>query len=320
MQLSICIPTYNRPELLKRVLASLGDASAFIGQNVELVISDNSTDKQSEQIVHDFEKIWPGSITYRHNVPGIPRIDNQNQAISLATGKWIQVLHDDDYLLPGGLTKILDELNQTKPTDRVLLFGVKVVDQNDQPLRSHTFLRKKYLQPAVALRQILSNSSMVRMPAIVIHRDAYNRVGLWESGLEGKEDIAMYIKLFSVYGVHQIPSLTCAYFVHPEAESYDYFNEESITILSEIFERLVPQGILSNKVIKSSQSHFLHQFILAGAYRRLLLGDRPGARKIMGLFQMPELQKLGVSYRWALVRLAFNTACLGAKENHITQA
>ena len=226
MDLSICIPTYNRPDLLQRAVASVTDNPPYQARNVEIIISDNSTNDESEAIIAKLKETWPGKVIYRHNKPGIPRVDNQNQAITLATGQWIQVLHDDDYLLPDGLSKMLDELNRTPSTDRVLLFGVKVVDQNDQLLHSHTYRQNQFLQPTTALRKVLSNSSMVRMPAIVIHRDAYAEIGLWEDGLGGKEDFALFIRLFSTYGVRLLQAVTCAYFVHPGADSYALFNEE----------------------------------------------------------------------------------------------
>ena len=314
MQLSICIPTYNRPDLLRKALASLQDNPHPRMKNVEVIISDNSTNNESEALVTEFKQTWLGPVIYRHNVPALPRIDNQNQAITLATGKWIQVLHDDDYLLPEGLSKILDNLDRTVQSDRVLLFGVNVVDPNDRILRTHTYNHDHFLPPARALQRILSNSSMVRMPAIVIHRDAYAEVGLWESGLKGKEDIAMYIRLFSTFGVRLLRSVTCAYYVHPGADSYALFNEESISILANIFQKFVPSGVLPDKVLIKSQAQFFHQFILAGTYRRLQVGDRSGARKIMRLFKIPKVKKLGLSPRWALVRLAFTTVCLGAKK------
>ncbi len=318
--LSICIPTYNRPDLLQRALASVSDNAPSEAQNVEIIISDNSTNNESEAIVDEFKKTWPGTVLYRHNQPGLPRIENQNQAISMASGEWIQVLHDDDFLLPDGLPKIITDLINTSSSDRVLLFGVHVVDPNNQVLRTHTYKHNQFFPPPVALQRLLSNSSMVRMPAILIHRDAYAEIGLFESGYAGKEDFLIYIRLFSTYGLRVLPSVTCAYYVHPGADSYAIFNEEAITILTGIFQKFVPQGLLPEHVLRRAQTRYFHQFILAGTYRRLRLGDRIGARKVIDLFKMPEIRKLGLSPRWALIRLVFTAACLGAKDRKATQS
>lgn len=312
MKLSICIPTCNRPELLQRTLASVTHMPPPRASRVEIIVSDNSTDDRSAAVTARFTESWPGLVLYRQNRPGIPRVDNTNQCLALATGQWVQILHDDDYLLPGGLRRLLAGLDRTGPTDRVLLFSVRVVDHQGRRLRSQIFLRDRVLPPHLALQRLLSNSSLVRMPAIVVRRDAYMELGRFDSDLGGREDIAMWIRLFGAYGVRLFPLTTSAYMVHPAADSYAVCTPKEIATLTRIFQDLVPQGILSERGVRQCRAHFFHQFVLAGAFRRLRVGDRVGARKVMELFRMPEVRTLGLSLRWTPARMALATACIGA--------
>lgn len=314
MELSICIPTYNRPDLFRGALTSVVQSPSLPARNVEIVVSDNSTDDRSAAITARLTENWQGSVVYQHNSPGIPRVDNQNRCVSLATGRWVQILHDDDYLLRDGLSGMLAGLGRAGESDRVLLFGVRVVDRRGKLIRSQLFRRDRTLPPELALKRLLSNSSLVRMPAIVVRRDIYAEIGRFESGLDGKEDIAMWIRLFGAYGVRLLPLTTCAYRVHPGADSYAVCTPEAITTLTRIFSDTVPQGLLSDRVMRQCRAHFFHQFVLAGAFRRLRVGDRVGARKVMELFRMPEVRTLGPSPRWAPVRLAVATACVGAND------
>jgi hypothetical protein len=58
---------------------------------------------------------------------------------------------------------------------------------------------------------------------------------------------------------------------------------------------------------------FFHQFILAGAYRRLRVRRRAEARDVLRLFELPEVRNLGASPKWLPVRAAFTVATVGAR-------
>lgn len=91
--ISICIPAYKRTNYLKRLLDSI------VLQNFhdfEVIISDDSNDDSVVKLIADFkEKI---NIIYFHNNPSLRTPANMNFSISKATGEWIKILHDDDWL------------------------------------------------------------------------------------------------------------------------------------------------------------------------------------------------------------------------------
>ena len=162
-----------------------------------------------------------------------------------------------------------------------------------------------HLPPAVAVRRVLSNSSLVRFPSVVVERSAYERVGGFRDDVGGADDLDMWIRLFSRYGVTlEIPEAS-AYTIHPGADTETMFDERTIGHLLELFDSARGQGLIDLLDLELAQADYFHQFILGGAYRRLLTGDRAGARSIMALFDMPELADLGFSYRWAPVRVVF---------------
>jgi hypothetical protein len=57
--------------------------------------------------------------------------------------------------------------------------------------------------------------------------------------------------------------------------------------------------------IRRWQSGYFHQFILAGAYRRLRVGRWKEARDVLTLFGLPEVRELNLSPKWSLVRAVF---------------
>jgi glycosyltransferase involved in cell wall biosynthesis len=311
--LSIAIPTRDRPKLLQRALDSVVRATASMAEHAEVTVSDGSADDATGQVVQRFVADWPGRDRYVRNEPPLSLPENINRAIELTTGEWILQLHDDDYLLPDAGRIILDASRRAEPGQLVLLFGVEVVDLQGVRRKAQTFRREQYLEPSAALRPLLSNSSFVRLPAGVVHRTAFEEEGLFDTTMDGPCDTEMWVRLFSRYGVRCVPHTTCAYTVHQAASTTGQWHPGTIQILCEIFDRAVARGVVSERSIRRWQVDWFHQFILAGAYRRLRVRQRAEARNVLQLFDLPEVRALGTSPKWLPVRVAFTAATAGAR-------
>jgi hypothetical protein len=305
------MPTKDRPQLLSRALASIAKAVGPEGDRIELTVSDGSADEASAQVVDQFLASWAGSHRYVHNRPPLPLVDNMNRAIELASGDWVMQLDDDDYLLPGAGEAMLEAITGARPEEAVLLFGVDIVNADGVRSRSQIFRRQQYLEPAQALERLLRNSSFVREPAVLIRRTALEREGLFDRRVGGATDTDMWVRLFARYGVRSIPSTTCAYTIHEAAATTGMWNPDVIASLGEIFDRAAATGVVPEATLRRWQADFLHQFILAGAYRRLRVRRRTEAGQVLRLFKLPEVRALGVSRKWWPVRVAFMAATAG---------
>ena len=313
-RLSIAIPTRNRPRLLERALRSAQEATAAVAVQVEVTVSDGSDDDASGQVVRRLLADWPGGYRYVHNRPALSLPGNINRAMGLATGEWILQLHDDDYLLPDAGSVILETIRRTPPDERVLLFGVELVDMRGVVHRRQKFREERYLEPRLALQRVLRNSSFVRQPAAVVHRRAFEDEGWYDTSLGGPCDTDMWVRLFSRYGVRCVPATTCAYTTHQGAATAAMWNQGTIRVGLEIFDRAAAGGVVPERSIRRWEADFFHQFILAGAYRQLRHRQRAEARDVLRLFDLPEIRRLGVSPRWLPVRVAFTAATAGARK------
>lgn len=89
---SICIPTYNQVEYLKKCIQSILVQEYL---DYEIVISDDSTNDTVKSYIDSLglnEKI-----SYYRNSPSLGTPENWNHSISKAQGKYIKVLHHDDF-------------------------------------------------------------------------------------------------------------------------------------------------------------------------------------------------------------------------------
>ena len=307
------MPTRDRPGLLERALGSARGATAAVAGQVEVAVSDGSDGDVSGQVVRRLLADWPGGYQYVHNRPALSLPGNINRAMQLATGEWILQLHDDDYLLPGAGPEILETIRRTPAGERILLFGVDIVDVDGVTHRRQRFRHERYLAPEAALRQVLRNSSFVRMPAAVVNRAAFEEEGWFDTTLGGPCDTDMWVRLFARYGVRCLPATTCAYTTHQGAATAGMWNRGTIRVNREIFDRAVARGVVPEGSIRRWETDFFHQFILAGAYRQLRLRQRAEARDVLRLFDLPELRHLGASPRWLPVRVALTAATAGVR-------
>lgn len=308
--LSICIPTKDRPSLLLRTLDSVLSQDR---REIEVLVCDNSENDHSTSLCE--RMLDPGSDRHRYvlNRPGLGLVGNHNRCVQLARGEWVLILHDDDYLLPGAVSTMCDAARTAAPARMAMLFGVNVVNAEGKVLKRQTFKRETHLPPREAMRRLMSNSSFVRPPAMLVRRQAYEVLGSFVPEMLGTNDIDMWSRLFSAYGVTCVPTFTVAYTVHAGALTTAVFEPGTLARIDAIFRRVAGEGLVSETDARRWQRRFVHQFILAGTYRHIRERDRAGARKVMELFALPSIRELGISLRWVPIRTAFALLTLGAQ-------
>jgi glycosyltransferase involved in cell wall biosynthesis len=128
--ISICIPTYNRPDLLREAIDS---CLAQTYQDFEIVISDDSKDNRSEAVVAEYQSKYPGRIGYVRNTPSLGQAANVNSLFERATGARLVLLHDDDLLLPNAL-EVLSNCWNLVPSLTAAFGKQYIMDMNGEVL------------------------------------------------------------------------------------------------------------------------------------------------------------------------------------------
>lgn len=105
-KISVCVPTYKRPEMLRQLINS------YLKQdykNKELILCDDSPDDSTKNLVDDLGK---ASIKYYRNKTSLGFSRNLFKALGKATGDYLFIIGDDDVLL-----------NETVLSDYVKIFN-----------------------------------------------------------------------------------------------------------------------------------------------------------------------------------------------------
>ena len=90
--ISICVPAYGEPELLRKCLQSITEQDY---PNIEVIVSDDTPDERVK-MCNEFKDSL--ALHYFHNQPSLGSPANWNAALEKANGSLLLLLHHDDWL------------------------------------------------------------------------------------------------------------------------------------------------------------------------------------------------------------------------------
>ena len=116
MQLSICIPTFNRLDCLENCLNSIFISSKNVKDfEFEVCISDNNSDENPDEIIRKYkDKI---NIVFNKNDENLGFALNAIKTIKLSRGKYAWFIGNDDLILPNTLFELKKIFEENIDTD-----------------------------------------------------------------------------------------------------------------------------------------------------------------------------------------------------------
>ena len=110
--LSLCIPTFNRADTLRGNLEQIHKQLHTINPDeLELIVSNNCSPDNTDDVVRAYTEQGM-SIVYNKNIENLGADGNFLTIMRMATGKYMLLLSDDDYLVDGALKDILNYLRE----------------------------------------------------------------------------------------------------------------------------------------------------------------------------------------------------------------
>lgn len=132
---SVCIPVYNRRDMLRRCLVSV---SLQTVKDIEIVVLDNCSEDDLGRVV---EEIGDPRIRYVRNSNNIGAARNFIKASSLARGKYLKFLCSDDVLLPSCLEDCVAELESYPQASALFFRTVYYEDEDSSNFQSYPLPR-----------------------------------------------------------------------------------------------------------------------------------------------------------------------------------
>ncbi|NQU85200.1 MAG: glycosyltransferase family 2 protein [Mariniphaga sp.] len=145
--LSICIPSYNRPSEIKRLLESIDTKNI---NEVQIVICEDKAPKRSEvrDVVSEFKKLTKYSLKYIENFENYGHGRNMRECIFQAEGEYILFMGDDDMFIPEAFDKFFDFVSDHKNIG-YFLRSYAIIDKNNKIEYFKYFSSDKFFEPGL---------------------------------------------------------------------------------------------------------------------------------------------------------------------------
>lgn len=202
IKVSVCIPTYNNISGLKRLLDSLAMQSF---RDYEIIVSDNSDDQSVYHLIQNY----PHPIQYMH-LPKGNSTANWNNALSMAHGEYIKIMHHDDWFTDNDSLMKSVMLLEHAPEALFAFCGSRQVKLSDLSYHDRSISESD----AALIRSDWHNlflDNTIGAPSAVIYRNTANTFRFDES-LKWLVDMDYYMQILSqnstfVYTVEPLISI-----------------------------------------------------------------------------------------------------------------
>jgi glycosyltransferase involved in cell wall biosynthesis len=207
---SICVPTYNRAGFLRESLESIRQQDYT---PLEILISDNCSDDETETMCRELERIDP-RIRYVRQPSHIGLYANHNVCIGASRGEFVCFYHDDDIYDPRIVSASVRFLRQHARVG-IVCSDWDVIDDKGEIIgaRDH---RARAVTPGVEYigRTIRSGRSSIGLSGAMVRRSALGERRFFEGGPVGFGDITLWCCLAETCDVGHINQRLYRYRLH----------------------------------------------------------------------------------------------------------
>lgn len=212
---SVIIPLYERTKYLGQCLDSVVNQAPG-PEEMEIVVVDDASPTDPRDLV---EQLGGGRVGYHRNPTNVGLYPSVNSAILRARGRWIHVLHDDDWVKPGFHARFRQVIQSVPETVGAVCCRYENHDQTTKFIETSPQLTETPTVLGRVFLAILAQGNPLTLPAVVVRRFAYERVGLYREDLPFTADWEFHARLALSMDWAHIPDVLACYRRHPETQT-----------------------------------------------------------------------------------------------------
>jgi glycosyltransferase involved in cell wall biosynthesis len=210
---SVMIPTYESDELLEQTLRSVLNQDPGPDRMQIAIVDDCSTSHRHSDIVR---RLAPARVEVYRQGTNLGLADNWNSCIAHSRGRWVHILHQDDFVLAG----FYDRLARADawPEVGAAFCRPVIVDENELNL---TVMDLEHPTAGILpdwLRTI-SQRQHIQCASVVVRRSVYEQIGGFRRDLRYALDWEMWVRIAATYSVWYEPEPLARYRVCAGTES-----------------------------------------------------------------------------------------------------
>jgi len=213
LTISVVIPAYNAAAF---VADAIGSARAQLSDRDEIiVVDDGSTDGTSDTVA----ALGPGVVCARQANAGVSAA--RNLGIALSSGDIVAFLDADDRWLPGKVRTQL-EVFARDPSVGLVATDRCDVDGEGRELHGSLFRRQGLYDELAQLNGQPVKNALARLvqinflptSSVMVSRRALDAVGLFDTSIRYGEDLDLWARVASQFGVVCLPQVLVSYRRH----------------------------------------------------------------------------------------------------------
>lgn len=195
---SVIVITYNSAKYVVETLDSIFNQSY---QPIELIIADDKSSDTTIEICEDWvernrERFVNVQIINPESNGGIPA--NCNRGLKAANGEWIKFIAGDDILMPHAVHDYMQFASAHHDCELIHSPVIRLIEHEDGSTELQEDEIINNLNESInsdAQFKLLNFSSMVKAPSVIIHKNIFETVGVFDESIPRCEDWPFWLKV-----------------------------------------------------------------------------------------------------------------------------
>ncbi len=206
--ISVCVPCCNSSRYIAQAIESI---LAQTYSDYEIVVSDDGSTDSTLDVVRRFDD---PRIRIRTNERRAGQAGNWNRCVAEAAGRYVVLLHDDDYLERDFLRRAATVLDAS-PEVGLVHCGVRLVDEQRAELGIRRLTESDSIDPpGVFFRRLLAEGCLVNPAGVMVRNSVYRTVGEFTSAVAWGIDWHMWMRIALRYAVAHLGTVLANYRIH----------------------------------------------------------------------------------------------------------
>lgn len=264
---SVIVPVYQRQQYLNQCLGSILNQDPG-PEEMEILVAEDPGPNDLRGLV---ESLGRGRVTYFCNAIRLGIFPSTNAALRKTRGRWVHILHDDDWVMPGFYSTMKKEIENGSTSVGVAFCMYENWHEQDGTTWSPAPFRTGagIMERDFLVR--LATANPLQVPAVVYRRETFENVGLFREDLPYCADWEWYVRSALKYQWHHHPQILARFRVHPSSETNNLRRRaqtaSDIRRTLEIFAQYLPFDV-TMQVLPTARHNYARDF-LATAHAHL---------------------------------------------------
>jgi glycosyltransferase involved in cell wall biosynthesis len=217
VKVSICIPTYNGARFLRQAIDSVIEQTT---PYTELIIVDDASTDETFEIALSYQDM---GIKCFRNSARIGLVKNWNRCLELSQGQYINIMHQDDFMLQGNIALKTDYMDN-HPTVGLVHSNIYIVNERGDIIGGHWLPDALPVDDEVqngqsCFEKLLFAGNFICCPTVFIRRECINKLGNFDHELPYTVDYEMWLRISTHYDIGYLKKELLSYRVHNQQET-----------------------------------------------------------------------------------------------------